>query len=216
MGRRLFFSLFAMLALLKVRADDSCVSITSVDSQPGDMVYMPVNLKSGSPLCGYQFDLVLPEGISPIVDSEIFYDYGSRLMHSAYYLNCAEQSDGKIRFLCYSRNNTCFAGLDGDVLLLKFMVSSAIPDGSYPVRITDVVVSSPNYETYYLEDCEASIIIDTFVDGVDSQFKTIEKYDVYTLEGRKIMTHASCKDVDKLPSGLYIIGGRKIQVKKHI
>lgn len=65
----------------------------------------------------------------------------------------------------------------------------------------------------YAEAAEAAAEVDDIEFDEDGLQKVEEKVDVYTLTGQKMASGIDRSEVDALPSGLYIVGGRKVYVK---
>ncbi len=93
--------------------------IEPITSKAGDEVQLPVVLAADQPVVGFQFDLILPEGVTVTYDEDGYENIflsTARTTERKHTLTAQHQSDGSWRILCYSSKNNTFEGGDGEVI----------------------------------------------------------------------------------------------------
>lgn len=133
-----------LFACAFAHADDTVYLPESSSAEAGGTVSLAVHLQSNNPACGYQFDVVLPEGVSVATDAGGKADIALSGMASDndYVLDCANMSDGSVRFLCYSNSNSPFSAKSGDVATIKLKVDNKCTGGTKEIAMRDVVIST--------------------------------------------------------------------------
>lgn len=128
-----------------VNLNSSFYAQTTVVNQ-GKQIVVPVYLPNNEPVCGFQFDLVLPEGMSleeVKLGSERFED----LDHA---ISMQQQEDGSFRILCSSNsnNNIWNETLEGEdirntapVLNLTINIASDMEPKSYCTTLKNIVTT---------------------------------------------------------------------------
>lgn len=136
------------------------ITAGDVDAKVGDVITLPINLSNDKAVCAYQFDMVLPAGVSVVTDGEgrCQAALGSRTDGSHHTLLCAPQSDGAVRLLCYSLNNDTFASTSGTVATVQLKVADGCAVGSLAVTLRDVIISSPDESLVYVPGTSRSSI----------------------------------------------------------
>lgn len=108
----------------------------------GKTIELPIKMKNDIVATGFQFDIVLPEGITAVQDEDGFYDITlSTKRTTAAKTNTFDSSlmsDGSIRVLAASTRNYAFAGNDGEVCVIKLNVSDELPAGDYPIILKNI------------------------------------------------------------------------------
>lgn len=156
---RKFLSLLfvACLGTMSAVADDTkYVYADAMTANAGDEVTLSVKMKNDSPISGYQYDLVLPEGMSVVTDEEDFpLVYLSTARTTPAKMNFFDQSlisPSHLRVLCYSSKGYSFSGNDGEVTLITVKVDENMASGTYDLRFEDIQLSysSDSYDTDHL------------------------------------------------------------------
>lgn len=153
--RRFFFLLLSLcLGATSALADDTkYVYVDAMTVNAGDEVTLSVKMKNDSPISGYQYDLVLPEGMSVVTDEEDFpLVYLSTARTTPAKMNFFDQtliSPSHLRVLCYSSKGYSFSGNDGEVTLITVKVDENMVSGTYDLRFEDIQLSysSDSYDT---------------------------------------------------------------------
>ncbi len=149
-----------LFACAFAHADDTVYLPESSSAEAGGTVSLAVHLQSNNPACGYQFDVVLPEGVSVATDAGGKADIALSGMASAndYVLDCANMSDGSVRFLCYSNSNSPFSAKSGDVATIKLKVDSKCAGGTKEIAMRDVVISTSEGVATYVASVPNAVL----------------------------------------------------------
>ncbi len=118
-----------------------------------------------------------------------------------------------------------FCAFDDCISLLTIKSMSMVPPATYGNSFAGVPLMADVYVPkrtvpYYLQSAEWShfyyyIEVDEWVNGISDVTAdgSATSQDVYTLQGICIKHDATPADIESLPEGLYIIGGKKVYVK---
>lgn len=162
---RKFFSLFIVsLGTLSAAADDTkYVYVDALTVNAGDEVTLSVNMKNDTQISGYQYDLVLPQGISVVSDEDEFPLVSlSTARTTTAKMNFFDQTlitPTHLRVLCYSSKGYTFSGSDGEITTVTVKVDENMCSGTYDLRFEDIQLSysSNSYDTE-LVTCPVTVI----------------------------------------------------------
>lgn len=153
---RKFLSLLfvACLGTMSAVADDTkYVYADAMTANAGDEVTLSVKMKNDSQISGYQYDLVLPEGMSVVTDEDDFpLVFLSTARTTPAKMNFFDQSliiPSHLRVLCYSSKGYSFSGNDGEITQVTIKVDENMVSGTYDLRFEDIQLSysSDSYDT---------------------------------------------------------------------
>lgn len=155
MIRKILSLLFvASLGTLSAEADDAkYVYADAMTVNAGDEVTLSVKMLNDSPISGYQYDLVLPEGMTVVTDEDEFpMVFLSTARTTPAKMNFFDQTlitPSHLRVLCYSSKGYSFSGNDGEVTLVTIKVDENMTSGTYDLRFEDIQLSysSDSYDT---------------------------------------------------------------------
>lgn len=143
--------------LLQAKADtytdnkDNTIYISDVSVKAGNQIALKVNMKNNVQISGFQFDLLLPEGVT--VDSSIdtFGDLainasicGTRVNPNKFTFSASlpdGDSNRHLTVLCYATNTNVMVG-DGEVATITLNVANNVSAGDYDLILRNVVVSN--------------------------------------------------------------------------
>ncbi len=188
---------------------DNVIYVASSSAVSGETATLSICMKNTAPIRGFQFNLYLPDGVTPVKNSKgkIQTSLSTERLDDDddHTLSASEQSDGSILFLCGSEYPENFNGNEGEVATLKINVSADVISGAYPILLKNIKLSETDISKYYLTELiESTLIVmsgSTSINVLNGDAKSKEYYD---LQGRKI---------EKPSKGLYITNGRKLIVK---
>lgn len=144
--------------------------------------------------CNFQFDLVVPAGIS--IENVI--DAASTGSHI---LGWNKMTNGRVRVLCYSMTNATLA--NGILATLQLRASGNVPDGIYPMTMTNIILGRRDGSSAVLGEQTVMVTVGKGATGIESVTTDSANTNIYDLQGRKV---SSASDLSK---GMYIINGRK-------
>ena len=136
---------------------DNVVYAKSMTAMAGTTIKMPILMNNKASVPAYQFDLVLPEGIS-FVKAELSLDRTTAANTNTF--EYKEQADGAIRVLAASTSNALFSDNQGEVAIITLSVSENLADGSYPINLKEIVISNETGTSVQsIEEVESTLTI---------------------------------------------------------
>lgn len=182
-----------------------CSNITVA---PGKTATLPVNLENRGKYCSFQFDILLPKGIT--VDSTVNQSGKVRYSASLVTSRCVDHSltsnlirGNRYRVIVFSLSNTDVEGANGPVVNIKLKAEEDAAEGDYTLKMERVVLATADEKEYYPADSESTVTVSANT-GVNSISIDPSSVKVYDLQGRK---------VNKPTQGVYIINGKKVVIK---
>ena len=136
---------------------DNVIYIEPFEARPGRAEReVSIKMKNTAAIRGFQFDLVLPEGVTPVTSGASIFrklnnsrfpkdDFDERY-HT---LNISLQSDGSYRFLCGSTQDQTFIGNDGEIIMLKVNVDENQAERDYPIILKNIRLTESDINNYY-------------------------------------------------------------------
>lgn len=184
------------------------LNISDCNITPGNEFTIGIDINGGVAFSGYQFDMILPKGISVKMNGE---EPDTWLSTSR---TNAKQTDlftsglvngNTVRLLSASSKGYIFEGTEGTVAYITLIADKDITEGDYVVNVNNIVVSA-NGNTVIPENTKfiAHIVGTTAITDVMS---VNGDNSVYDLSGKAIMKSGS---FERLNKGIYIINGKKI------
>ena len=157
-----------------VSAIDNVVYIESFQASPGTTALeLSIKMKNTAAIRGFQFDLVLPEGVTPVEeDGEYVYwlnaDRAPKKAGGQFYhtLEVTRQADGSYRFLSGAQADKTFIGNDGEVAVIQVDIAAGMAAGDYPITMKYVKLTETDISIYYLtEEVVSTLTISEAGDG---------------------------------------------------
>lgn len=154
-----------------VSAIDNVIYIESFQASPGTTeLELSIKMKNTAAIRGFQFDLELPEGVTPVEeDGEYVYwlnanrapkQAGGQFFHT---LEVTRQDDGTYRFLSGAQKDKTFTGNDGEVAVFLINIAADMAVGDHPITMRYVKLTETDINNYYLTDEVISTL--TITDG---------------------------------------------------
>lgn len=182
-----------------------CSNITVA---PGKTATLPVNLENSGKYCSFQFDIILPKGIT--VDSTVNQNGKVRYSASLVTSRCVDHSltsnlirGNRYRVIVFSLSNTDVEGANGPVVNIKLKAEKDAAEGDCTLKMERVVLATADEKEYYPADSESTVTVSANT-GVNSISIDPSSVKVYDLQGRK---------VNKPTQGVYIVNGKKVVIK---
>ena len=140
----------------RAAAGTASLSIAPITMESGASKTVTLDLSNpGRQVTAFQYDMVLPEGISIDKNSRGKYNVAfdtkaDRADYSSHTLSTEDQTDGSIRFLCYSTGMSTFLGDNGAVVDIPLSASSSMQGGTYDILLENVIITcTDNTEIKY-------------------------------------------------------------------
>ena len=106
---------------------------------------LPVMMNAASDVAAFQFDLYLPKGLRVATDDAAgSADYAVALTSSiadTHVLLCSPVSDGAMRFVCYSDNNSMIPAGEAVVANITLEVDGELEEGTYSLALQNIALS---------------------------------------------------------------------------
>ncbi len=142
------------------------LSVEPVSVLKGSPSTMAIELKnpSSEKYIGYQFKIVLPEGVSICKKDNGQYSYtqGNRYGSTQMMMNIREQNDGSYMVLCFSLSNTPISGHEGAILSLDVTSDGSLDDGIYEGAIRGIKFSTTEDADALLPDATFKVNVSKY------------------------------------------------------
>ena len=126
-------------------SEANTLTITPFEITKGDSKTVTLDLYNTDSICAFQCNLYLPEGITASkISSANFNSDANRTDATCHVLSSAVQSDGSLKMICYSMENSTFKGTDGALVDIPLSCSADMEAGSYEYSIKNIVLSRPD------------------------------------------------------------------------
>ena len=141
---------------------DNVIYIEPMEETKGSEVVVPILMKNTAAIRGFQFDLVLPDGVTVAKTSKGKYvcslSSGRLPEDDEHTLSVSEQEDGTIRFLCGSQYNETFTGNNGEIATIKLLITEDMKEGIYPIVLKKVKLSETDISNFYFTETVQTIL----------------------------------------------------------
>ena len=153
------------------------IYIESAVVSPGTQQVLSVRMKNAAPVAGFEFSVLLPEGVTVATDDDGFnlveLSTERTTTNRTTYFDSSMQTDGTLKVLCGTTRrdpNTglpyAFTGNDGEVARITVDVAADLSAGQYPVVVKNAVIASPNASKTEIEsDVESVLEVDGLLLG---------------------------------------------------
>lgn len=216
----LFILMLCMGSALTLKAQNTDVSgidnvlyITPFSVEPGTTsLELQVSMKNTAAIRGFQCDLVLPEGVTPVVEDDIiscwFEDRAPTYQKGKNYLNyhsldATLQEDGSCRFLSGATQDKVFDGNDGVLFVLQVNIAANMAQGEYPIILKNIKLSESDISIFYSTEEVKS----TMTYGTPTVIKNLsaskQTKGIYNVAGQQT----------NMQKGINIVNGSKVMVK---
>ena len=171
-------------------------------------IMYPVYLNNEDPVCSFQFDIILPDGIT--VANSIGKNGKVKYEASIVTDRCTDHTlasnllkGNRYRVVVFSLTNTDLEGTSGPVVNITLQADDTLKEGKLNLKMEGVVLATADEKEDYPADSESTITVstDTGINGITVDPSSVKIYD---LQGRK---------VNKPTQGVYIVNGKKVVIK---
>ena len=153
-----------------VPSNDEIISAPEITVASGNTSNFTINLTNkATDLTAYQFDLILPIGITLAINEKgkyqvskaDRYDDGSQTLN----VSKVESNTNTYRIVCFSLSNERITGTNGAILNAVLAVDKNIVDGYYEGRISNIVFTKTDGKQLKLADARFGIAITNMIMG---------------------------------------------------
>lgn len=183
------------------------ISVENYSMTTDGEITVDINIKGDYIFSGFQFDMILPEGLSLKNAEEypcVFLSDERTNAQRTDYFNCQQTEEGAWRVLCASTRGFVFERTDGCVAHVTLVADSNIEEGNYEVTIGNGILAA-NASGVKLDATSFLVSVNdaTSITGVYAD-KTAQMYD---MTGRPV---EKSEVLSGLRKGVYIMNGNKI------
>ena len=170
MKRKLTILIVCLCLGLMARAEATDVSQyedvvfpVSTTGNAGSTVTVSVEMNNVVNATGFQFDIVLPNGITVATDADDFYlielSEARTTAKKTDFFSSALQPDGSVRVMCSSTQSYTFSGNEGEVCTIKMNIADNVADGDYPIIFKNIEVSDNNAAAHRVAQVEGTLTV---------------------------------------------------------
>ncbi|MBR6033112.1 MAG: dockerin type I repeat-containing protein [Bacteroidaceae bacterium] len=131
---------------------DNVIYLEKMEGFLGSSATLSFKMKNTANIRGFQFDLYLPEGVTPVVKNnriQAKLSSGRLPEDDEHKLALQEQEDGSIRILCNSEYDETFTGNSGEIFTMTVNVAEDMAEGNYPIVMKQMRLSETDIDHYY-------------------------------------------------------------------
>lgn len=144
---------------------DNAIYIEPCSARIGGDVNIEIRLKNAQAASAYNFDLVLPEGVTVAKDSNGRYIDALSDRHDDHTRTFNYKGDNVYSFATLSGNSEALMGSDGAIRLVTLHVADVVAEGTYAIEIKNASYSQPNGTEIALPNTVTSITAESYVLG---------------------------------------------------
>lgn len=147
---------------------------------PGDQAQTDISLEiEEKPYTGYQFDLILPEGIClEKIGDGFSYTLSDRFSGEDVSCSILESSRNTYSVICNSTGTTYISGTKGIIISLPFTTDQELAHDIYKGTIKNIILNDDNNNSLYLDDFQFSITIFEIRQGDVNHDSTVDITDI--------------------------------------
>ena len=189
--------------------DDNYMHLAEISINPGETIDVEMLLDNTNEVKAVQGNIKLPEGLTFATKSNGRLAVTNNEQRAEdFTLSCALQEDGSMTFAQYSADGFAYEGSKGKLFSFKIQAAEDAVPGKYQIGLSEMVLSIGGvaYEQTNTTST-VNILSATTVESIIAE----NPADVYSVSGRKVRQNA--KTLKGLPTGVYIVNGRKVVVK---
>lgn len=140
-------------------SSDNAITVADQTACRGGQVQLPVSMNNLEQIVGFQFDLLLPEGITVATDAHGNYVTSLTDRKDDHTLSVSKVGDNQYRFVSVSMNNKPFAGNDGALVNVKLKVDESVTAGSHTIKVTDAELTTIGKEAINAANAVAMLTV---------------------------------------------------------
>ncbi len=180
-------------------ATNDVLSLGEYDAASGTIA---INLENATEYAGFQMDVTLPQGLS-LESAELTGRAASHMLMTGV------NPDGSIRLLGFSLNNDEIAVGNDAIITLKIKANASL-GANDNITISDIFFTQYNEVESVLPNVTTNAVVTAIAQiGVDG-----EGVNVYDMKGVLLRQGVNPGEATKgLPTGVYVINGKKVLVK---
>ena len=136
------------------------LTLEAVTLEPGETKQVAVSLNNPqNTYTAFQFDLVLPEGITIAMNGTKYLAELEENRKSDHSLKVSKKRKGVYRLMAFSMNSDVFSGTDGPLVYVTLQADASTVPGTKKGTMEEQVLTEASGEQNYLDDVSFSIVV---------------------------------------------------------
>lgn len=146
---------------------DNVLYIKNQDVYAGSKAIIPVYMKNANSLTAFSFEITLPDDITIAKDASgrNLITLDAERKSATHSISSNITADKTIHVACLSLQSEAFSGNDGAVVNIAVDIDEDIPHGTYPIKLKNIVMSTPNTEKFTVPLVQSSITVADYLPG---------------------------------------------------
>jgi len=146
------------------------IYLEEVNALVGCEKVLSFQMKNTAAISAFQFDLVLPEGVTPATYAngriKCSLANGRRVEGDDHSFTVNMQDDGSYRFLSTSNSNQTFTGSEGEIATLTVEIADDMATGIYPITLKNMKLNEAVMSNFYeTAEVVVKLTVDNYVLG---------------------------------------------------
>ena len=154
------------------------LSINSITGFIGKQVVFPIDLTNEDESAGVQFKLTLPAGVSVALNSKNKLMFSKTERDADHTLSGSKAEDGTYTVLLYSADTEAITGNDGSIIDVTLDIDKEMKDGTYEIKISDIVLSTTKAVKINADDVTAQLEVKSYLLGDPNNDGSIDVVDI--------------------------------------
>lgn len=203
---KILSALLMMLCVFTTKAENS-MYFKNFDINAGETKTVYIYLDYDVPMCSFQADIYLPEGLS--ISTKSNGKYKISIVEDQvddHSISSALQADGAVRIIGVSLTNSVYCGASGDALISCTLVADESFNDVQSIQLKGIVLNDPDKNQY--KPADTSAVINDYLTGVEETLADVDaNAEYYNLQGVKVAK-------ENLTQGIYIknVAGKCVKV----
>lgn len=226
--KALVLLMLSQCVMLAKAAEDNDIRSSEVNVTKGTSeVDMSIFMTNSMSICGYEFYLQLPEGVSikfaydeEEEEDRLFIANGGRA-RTSHVLSCTKQQNGEYYIFCYDPDNKNFYDSDTKkslpLITMTLSIDPSVEEGTYDVVVKDKIMNHNNEENI-IEEVKPAQSISKLIVKAPAEVKktTSNNIATFTSVSDAILTASEYQEYVKTLSGLTAVDLRSAVISEDI
>ena len=160
---------FDPYGLTDISSIDNTIYLEPISTREGRDIEVSLYMKNTETICGFEFNLELPEGVTVPKDDEGYYlielstDRTSSRNHNIF--ESVLKEDGSIYVLCNSTSSKTFSSNEGEVATITLHIADDMEAGDYTVALKNIVLAKSDASTIKVAEVVSLLTVESYTPG---------------------------------------------------
>lgn len=149
----------ATCAVTVIQGSNDKLYAPDLTAHTGKQIVLPVSMQNEGVMSGFQFDLVLPDGVTIATDEdeELMVDGTSRIKN--FTISAKRKASGAYGIVVMSISGKTISGNDGEVLNITLDIANGLTAGDYIIQLKDIQLTTGDMATVYVPNATSALTI---------------------------------------------------------